>query len=123
MIVLSVLSNCPAVYIHTIILRENNADVGVDRVQKDSCVFLLIHRALHNDKLTQKMPGYIPQTIMLPPIVRNFPKMFAGFLISEVSRRLRSSIRWSIKLDSSENSSCRYSVDVKLYWCANSGLR
>ncbi|GFV69909.1 hypothetical protein TNCV_1982761 [Trichonephila clavipes] len=33
-----------------IILRKNNAHVGVDMVRKDRCVLVLIHRAFHNDQ-------------------------------------------------------------------------
>ncbi|GFW50680.1 hypothetical protein TNCV_2889821 [Trichonephila clavipes] len=33
-----------------IILRKNNAHVGVDMVRKNRCVLVLIHRAFHNDQ-------------------------------------------------------------------------
>ncbi|GFX48735.1 hypothetical protein TNCV_408421 [Trichonephila clavipes] len=51
------------------------------------------------------------------------PTIVAGCLLSEISRNVRQlpSIRWSMKRDSSENATCRYSVDVHLrYWRANS---
>ncbi|GFW24059.1 hypothetical protein TNCV_4951031 [Trichonephila clavipes] len=43
--------------VDAIILRKNNAHIGVNMFQKDRCVLELISRAFHNDEETQKMPG------------------------------------------------------------------
>ena len=47
--------HCPAG--RWFILRKNNLHVGTDMICKDRCLLaLLIHRAFHNDKWTQRMP-------------------------------------------------------------------
>ncbi|GFW35234.1 hypothetical protein TNCV_1695491 [Trichonephila clavipes] len=57
----------------------------------------------------------IPQIIMLLPQAWTVPTMVAGCLLSEVSRRICqcSSVRWSIKRDSSENATCRHSAVIQ----------
>ncbi|GFS48363.1 hypothetical protein TNCV_2297141 [Trichonephila clavipes] len=96
-------------------------------VHKDRCVLARkIHCAFHNDEWTKNAcQENIPQTIMIPLPARDVPAMVAGYLLSEVSRRIyqRPPVLWNIKRDSLENATYRPSVDVQLqYWRTNSSL-
>ncbi|GFX02344.1 hypothetical protein TNCV_2285121 [Trichonephila clavipes] len=81
------------------ILRENNAHTGVDRVCKNRCGLVLIHRAFHNDDRTQRMLG--KHSSNHNAAAWTVPEMVAGCFFSEVSRLIhqRPSVRWIIKRD------------------------
>ncbi|GFV57522.1 hypothetical protein TNCV_3270531 [Trichonephila clavipes] len=90
-------------------------DAIMGMVRKNRCVLVLIHRAFHNDEGTQRMRRkHSPDHNASASILDRSGN--AGCLFSEVSRRIRQrpSIQWSIKYDSSENDTCRYSVNVQL---------